>query len=210
MDELAAHAVADPIAFRLRHLKHPRLIDVLHGVADAAKWQTRPSPAARLRRTGRSAGRGVACVAHEGTNSFGALVAEVEVNHDTGAIEVTRIVVCVDCGPVSNPDGLRNQTEGGALQGMSRALLEEVTWDDQKITSFDWARYHSLSLGSAVPDIAVKIIERTDVEATGAGELSITLIAGAIANAVFDATGARIRQVPFTADRVKAALQHVS
>jgi CO/xanthine dehydrogenase Mo-binding subunit len=93
---------------------------------------------------------------------------------------------------------------------MSRALGEEVTWDDQKITSFDWATYHSLSLGSAMPEVEVKVIERTDVSATGAGELSITLIAAAIANAVFDATGARIRQIPLTPERVKAALAQIS
>lgn len=208
MDELAAHSVVDPIAYRLRHLTHQRLIDVLQGAAEAAKWQTRPSPRSTgIRRSGSSSGRGIACVAHEGTNSFGAIVAEVEVSHDTGRIAVKRIVVCVDCGPVSNPDGLRNQTEGGALQGMSRALLEEVTWDDQKITSFDWASYHSVSLGVAMPEVVVKVIERTDVEATGAGELSITLIGAAIANAVFDATGARIRQIPLTPERVKLALQ---
>lgn len=210
MDEIAAHSKVDPVAFRLRHLSDQRLIDVLQGAAAAAKWQARSSPQTGIqpggRRTGISIGRGVSCVAHEGTNSYGAVVAEVNVNHDTGRIGVTRIVACIDCGPVSNPDGLRNQTEGGALQAMSRALGEEVTWDDQKITSVDWASYHSLSLGSAMPEVDVKVIERADVPATGAGELSITLVAAAIANAVFDATGARIRQIPFTPDRVKAAL----
>jgi CO/xanthine dehydrogenase Mo-binding subunit len=206
MDEIAAHSKADPVAFRLRHLSDQRLIDVLQGAAAASKWQARPSPRNGSRRTEISNGRGVSCVAHEGTNSYGAIVAEVNVNHDTGRIGVARIVVCVDCGPVSNPDGLRNQTEGGALQAMSRALGEEVTWDDQKITSVDWASYHSVSLGLAMPVVDVKVIERADVPATGAGELSITLVAAAIANAVFDATGARIRQIPFTPERVKAAL----
>ena len=86
----------------------------------------------------RAAGRGIACVAYEGDNGYSALVAEVEVNQDTGQVAVKRFVCAADCGPISNPDGLRNQTEGGALQGMSRALLEEVTWDDQKVTAFDW------------------------------------------------------------------------
>jgi CO/xanthine dehydrogenase Mo-binding subunit len=207
MDEVAAHSKADPVAFRLRHLTDPRLIDVLKGVATEANWETRPSPKAGIRRSGIASGRGVACLAHEGTNSYGAIVAEVEVSHDTGKIDVKRVFVCADCGPISNPDGLRNQIEGGALQGTSRALLEEVTWDDQRVTSFDWMSYHSLPLGFAIPEVAVKVIERTDVNATGAGELSITLIAAAIANAVFDATGARLRQIPFTAERVKAMLQ---
>ncbi len=111
-----------------------------------------------------------------------------------------------DCGPISNPDGMRNQIEGGALQGLSRALGEEVTWDDRKVTSIDWRTYHSLPLGFAVPRVESVLINRTDVEATGAGETAITVVAAAIGNAVFDATGARLRQVPFTPERVKAAL----
>ncbi|HJT88299.1 MAG TPA: hypothetical protein VJ732_10595, partial [Bryobacteraceae bacterium] len=108
--------------------------------------------------------------------------------------------------PISNPDGLRNQLEGGALQGASRALLEEVTWDDQKVTSVDWRTYHTLPLGFDIPKIETVLLNRPEEDATGAGELSITLVASAIGNAVFDATGARLRQVPFTPDRVKAAL----
>ena len=115
-------------------------------------------------------------------------------------------LVAQDCGPVSNPDGMRNQLEGGALQGLSRALGEEVTWDDRKVTSVDWRTYHSLMLGDAMPIIESVLIDRHDVEATGAGETAITVIAAAIGNAVFDATGVRIRQVPFTPARVKAAL----
>jgi CO/xanthine dehydrogenase Mo-binding subunit len=134
------------------------------------------------------------------------MVAEVEVDQNTGNVQVTRLVIGVDCGPISNPDGLRNQTEGGALQGMSRALLEEVTWDDQKVTSIDWRTYRSFPLGFAVPKIEVVLINRPDENATGAGELSITLAAAAIGNAIFDATGARIRQIPFTPERVKAVL----
>jgi CO/xanthine dehydrogenase Mo-binding subunit len=209
MDEIAAHSNADPVAFRLRYLTRDRLIDVVKGVAVAANWQARPSPKPGIRRSGISTGRGVACVAHEGTNSYGAIVVEIEVDQDTGKITAKRIFVCVDCGPISNPDGLRNQIEGGALQGISRALLEEVTWDDQRVTSFDWASYHSLPLGFAIPEIEVKVIERPDVDATGAGELSITVLAAAVANAIFDATGARIREIPFTSERVKAALRTI-
>ena len=96
--------------------------------------------------------------------------------------------------------------EGGALQGLSRALGEEVTWDDRKVTSVDWRTYHSLPLGFDVPAIDTVLINRPDEEAMGAGETSITIVAAAVANAVFDATGARLRQVPFTPERVKAAL----
>ena len=105
-----------------------------------------------------------------------------------------------------SPDGLRNHLEGGALQGMSRALTEEVTWDDQKVTSVDWRTYRPLYLGADVPTIETVLLNRSDVRATGAGETAVTVVAAAIGNAIFDATGARVRQVPFTPERVKAAL----
>jgi nicotinate dehydrogenase subunit B len=114
--------------------------------------------------------------------------------------------VAIDAGAISNPDGLRNQSEGGALQGLSRALGEEVTWDDHNVTSIDWKTYHSLPLGFAVPQVQVELLDRPNEAATGAGETAITVVAGAIGNAIFDATGVRIRQVPFTAERIKAAL----
>jgi CO/xanthine dehydrogenase Mo-binding subunit len=101
---------------------------------------------------------------------------------------------------------LRNQLEGGALHGLSRTLLEEVTWDDRKVTSIDWRTYKSLYVGAEVPKIETVLINRLDVRAMGAGETSVTAVAAAIANAVYDATGARIRQIPFTPERVKAAL----
>ena len=206
MDEMAARAKADPVAYRLRHLHDSRLIDVVNAAAKAANWDSRPSPKPGIRRAGMASGRGMACVLYEGDNGYSAMVAEIEVDQDTGKVTVTRIVASCDVGPISNPDGLRNQTEGGALQGLSRALLEEVTWDDQKVTSVDWETYRTLPLGFAVPKIESVLINRPDEEAKGAGETSITLVAAAIGNAIFDATGARIRQVPFTPERVKAAL----
>jgi nicotinate dehydrogenase subunit B len=148
----------------------------------------------------------MACVAYEGDNGYAAMVAEVDVDLATGNIVVTRFVVAQDCGPISNPNGMKNQIEGGALQGMSRALGEEVTWDAEKVTSIDWRTFHSLPLGIAVPIVESVLVNRTDVEATGSGETAITIVAPAIGNAVFDATGVRLRQVPFTAARVKAAL----
>jgi len=174
--------------------------------AALANWEARPSPKPQSSRTGVVTGRGFSCVAYEGENGWAAMAADVEVNQDTGKVMVKRIFFSNDSGPISNPDGLRNQIEGGALQGMSRAMGEEVTWDDQKVTSVDWATYHSLPLGFEIPEFKVKLINRTDESATGAGETSITIVAAAIANAIFDATGARIRQVPFTPERVKAAL----
>ena len=210
MDEIAAQAKADPVAFRLKHLSSPRLSEMVTNAAKAANWDARPSPKPSSRKNGVASGRGVSCVAYEGDNGYSAMVAEVEVDQNTGKVAVKRMVVSVDCGPISNPDGLRQQTEGGTLQGMSRALGEEVTWDDQKVTSIDWASYHSLPLGFDIPKIEVVLNNRPDEEATGAGELAITIVAPAIANAIFDATGARIRQVPFTPERVKAALKEVA
>jgi nicotinate dehydrogenase subunit B len=120
---------------------------------------------------------------------------------------VTRLVIAQDSGPISSPDGLRNQIEGGAMQGISRALGEEVTWDSRRITSMDWRTYHSLSVGHAAPVMEVVLINQPDAEACGAGETSITVAAPAIGNAVFDATGVRLRQIPFTPARVLAALR---
>ncbi len=205
MDELAAHVRADPVEYRLRHLSEPRLQAVVREAAKAAKWDARPSPNANGA-AGIAVGRGIACVAYERDNGYAAMVVEIEVDRNTGKIAVKRVVVSNDCGPISNPDGLRNQLEGGALQGLSRALGEEVTWDDQKVTSFDWRTYHSLPLGFGVPKIETVLLNRPEEAATGAGETSITLSAGALGNAIFDATGARIRQIPFTPERLKAAL----
>jgi len=199
MDELAARAKADPVAYRLRHLSDSRLREALESATKTAKWDARPSPKPNSK-TGVATGRGVACVAYT------AIVIEADVNQDTGKVHVKRIVCSIDAGPISNPDGLKNQAEGGALQGMSRALGEEVTWDDQKVTSVDWATFHSLPLGFEIPKVECVLLNRPDEEATGAGETAITVIAAAIGNAIFDATGARIRQIPFTPERVKAAL----
>ena len=206
MDELSTEAKADPVAYRIRHLRHPRLIGVVQAAAHAAKWEARPSPKSDSHRSKIAKGRGIACVAYEGDNGYVALVAEVEVNSESGHVQATRFVVAQDCGPISNPSGMRNQIEGGALQGLSRALGEEVTWDDHRITSTSWSTYHSLALGIAVPVIECVLINLPNVSATGAGETAITVVAAAVGNAIFDATGVRLRQVPFTPERLKTAL----
>lgn len=206
LDEAAAHVQADPVAYRLRHLSEPRLKEAVTAAAKAASWSPRPSPRPDRPKTGVSRGRGIACVAYEGDNGYVAMIAELDVNQSTGDITVRRLVVAQDCGPVSNPDGMRNQLEGGALQGLSRALSEQVTWDDRQVTSIDWRTYHSLPLGFAVPAIESVLINRPDAEASGAGETAITVVAAAVGNAIFDATGARIREVPFTPDRVRQAV----
>ncbi len=206
LDEVAATVKADPVAFRLKHLSDPRLVEVVNTAARTAGWQTRPSPKPNVAKSGVATGRGMACVLYEGNNGYCALIAEVEVNQDSGKVTVTRFVAAQDCGPISNPDGLKNQLEGGVMQGMSRALGEEVTWDRTKITSIDWRTYRPVYLGGDVPRIDSVLINRPGAPANGAGETAITIVAGAIGNAIFDATGARIREAPFTAERVKAAL----
>jgi len=206
MDEISAHVKADPVAFRLQHLSNPRVIDAVKAAAKAANWEARPSPKPANARTGTVTGRGIACVAYEGDNGYAALIAEVEVDQPTGRVQPKRFVIGHDCGAISNPEGLRNQIEGGILQGMSRALGEEITWDDRKVTSIDWQTYNTLPLGIEVPTIEIALLNRPDAEAIGAGETAITLVAAALGNAMFDATGARLREVPFTPERVKAAL----
>jgi CO/xanthine dehydrogenase Mo-binding subunit len=206
LDEVASQVKADPVEYRLRHLADPRLIDVVKAAAKAANWDARPSPRPAARRTGVATGRGISCVLYEGDNGYCAVVAEVDVNQDTGRILVKRLVIANDVGPISNPDGLKNQLEGGALHGVSRTLNEEVTWDDQKVTSIDWRTYKPLPIGSELPKIETVLINRPEARAFGAGETAVTVVAGAIGNAVFDATGVRLRQVPFTPERVKAEL----
>jgi len=181
-------------------------MDVVKGAAKAANWDTRPSPRNGARRSGIASGRGIACVLYEGDNGYCAIVAEVDVHQDTGRVAVKRLVIANDGGPISNPDGLRNQLEGGALHGVSRTLNEEVMWDDQKVTSIDWRTYRPLPVGAEIPKIETVLINRPDAHAAGAGETAVTVTAAAIGNAIFDATGARIRQIPFTPERVKAAL----
>ncbi len=206
MDEISAHVKADPVAYRLQHLRESRMIDVVNAAAKSAKWDARSSPKPGAGSSGTVTGRGIACVAYEGDNGYAALVAEVEVDQASGRVLPLRFVVAHDCGPISNPEGLRNQIEGGLLQGMSRALGEEITWDDRKVTSTDWESYHTLPLGIEVPGIECVFIDRPAAKATGAGETAITLVAAAIGNAIFDATGARLREIPFTPDRMKTAL----
>jgi CO/xanthine dehydrogenase Mo-binding subunit len=206
MDEIAARIRADPVAYRLRHLRDPRLKHVVEAVAQAAGWDPRPSPRPGIARTGIASGRGIACVLYEGDNGYVAMVAEVDVEWATGRVAARRLVVAQDCGPISNPDGMKSQLEGGALQGLSRALGEEVMWDARRVTSVDWATYRSLTLGAEMPIVESVLVSHPEAEAAGAGETAITIVAAAVGNAIFDATGVRIREVPFTQDRVRAAL----
>lgn len=207
VDELA-HAVGeDPANFRLRHLQDARGEQVVRTALRRAGWQHRagPQPA---REGDWLHGRGMAYVRYNNTITYVAAVAEVAVQRSTGAIRVERICIAHDCGQIINSDGVANQVEGGALQTVSRTLMEQVHWDDQRVTSVDWASYPILRAPDA-PRIEVDLIDRPGEPPWGAGEATPTAIPAAIGNAVFDATGARLRAVPFTPERVLAALATV-
>ncbi len=207
-DELAHAAAADPVAFRLAHLAgDQRALDVLQRVAALAAWTPRTAPHAP-RRTGTLRGRGVAFVHYENTEAYVAAIADVTVDTATGAVRVERIAIAHDCGLVINPDGLRNQIEGNAIQALSRTLKERVTYDRNRVTSIDWRTYPIVRF-SEVPAIEIALIDRPHEAVKGAGEATTTVIAPAVGNAIFDATGIRLREVPFTPSRVAAALHEV-
>jgi nicotinate dehydrogenase subunit B len=203
MDEVAAALAIDPIEFRLRHVKEPRDIAVIKAAAEKAGWQSRPSP--RKDQTGsKVSGRGIAYSQRNGTRC--AIIAEVDVDRATGRIWARKFTVAHDCGQIINPDGLKHTIEGNIVQGISRTLWEEVTFDAKNVTSVDWMTYPILDITETPDAIEVVAINRPEVAPTGAGEPSIRPVAAAIANAIFDATGVRIRRVPFSPDRVKQAL----
>lgn len=205
VDEVAAALRVDPLEFRLRYLQEPRAIAVVRAAAERAGWTSRPSPRAGISRSGLTTGRGIAYVPRGNTRL--ATVAEVEVNQATGVIHVTRLVVAHDCGLIINPDGLRGTIEANLIQSMSWALKEEVRFDRSGVTSIDWVSYPIIMAPEAPDKVEIVLINRPDLPPSGAGEPASVATAPAIANAVFDATGARLRTVPFTPARVKAALR---
>ena len=197
MDELAAAVAADSLRFRIAQLDDQRAIGVLQAVARLSNWDYRPSPAQRVRNPGVNRGRGVGLYA---ATTYVAVVAEVEVDTTNGGIRVTRVSVAHDCGLIVNPDGLRNQIEGNVVQATSRCLLEEVAWDANGVTSLDWGSYPILRFPD-VPEVRIDLIECRDTAPSGAGEATTYPMAAAIGNAVFDATGIRVRTVPSRRER---------
>ncbi|MGE5641585.1 MAG: xanthine dehydrogenase family protein molybdopterin-binding subunit, partial [Byssovorax cruenta] len=203
IDELAAAAGVDPVEYRLRYLTGERERVVLQAAAEKAGWQPRPSP---LIDSGEPAeGRGVAFARYENDQAIVACIADVQVERTTGAVRVKRITVAHDCGLIINPDGVTNQIEGNVIQSLSRALKEEVQFNEFRITSVDWQTYPILTF-SEVPEVEIVLINRPNEMAVGAGEPSTVTTAAAVANAIFDATGIRLRQIPFTAERIRKAL----
>jgi nicotinate dehydrogenase subunit B len=204
LDEIAAELGVDPAQLRLRYLKNnKRATDVLVAVMKSAQWKERPSPAAASNGS-KAFGRGIAVA--DRSNTIIAAVAEVEVDRSTGAVAVKRVVLAHDCGLIVNPDGLKNQIEGNIIQGVSRTLMEEVRFDASGIKTLDW-RSHPVITFRNIPDIEIVLINRPEMPALGGGEPAIVPVPAAIGNAIFDAVGVRLRDIPLTSQKVLSALR---
>jgi nicotinate dehydrogenase subunit B len=197
MDELAEAAGSDPLAFRLAHLRDPRAQAVLQAAADKAGW-------APGKKGDGQRGRGLAFCRYKSIGMYAATVVDVEVDRKTGIIKVPRVVMAADLGLVVNPDGAKNQLEGGIVQAVSLTLKEQVAFDRRQITSRDWSAYPVLTF-TEVPSIDIVLMQRSD-PSFGAGEGSLPPTSAALANAFAHATGRRLRELPMTPERVKAAL----
>nr|TFG55473.1 MAG: xanthine dehydrogenase family protein molybdopterin-binding subunit [Hyphomicrobiales bacterium] len=205
IDELSARAGMDPLAFRLNNISDPRERDVLNAVAEMSNWWAPRSGG----NTGNGAvlqGRGSAMgrYGREG-GSLSALVVDVSVEIESGEIKIERVFIAFDCGHVINPDGLLNQVEGGLLQGLSRALHEEVRFDRTNVTGLDWISYPILRF-EEVPEVETRLISRPDLPWASAGEAGQVASAAALANAVANATGGQPRRLPLKAEYVKTLM----
>jgi CO/xanthine dehydrogenase Mo-binding subunit len=221
IDELAAAAGADPVEFRLRLLsatsdddegfRRARSLAVIQAAAEAYGWEPRRSPASKPANGDILTGRGIAYAFRSQT--IVAEIAEVEVNRRTGHVWTKRLVCAHDCGLVVNPEAVKRAVECGMLHSLSRALHEEVQFDTEKVTSVNWASSPTLTHADVPERIDVVLVngdpnpDRPDLPHYGVGEPSCKPTLAAVANAVFDATGVRIRRVPFRDERVLAALQ---
>jgi nicotinate dehydrogenase subunit B len=206
VDELAAKAGVDPILFRLRHLDDARDIAVVKAAAQRAGWRSGPAGTRRRRHGDWVFGRGVAYSAAVRSGTVVALIADAEVNLSTGELRVPRIVVAHDCGLIINPGTLRTVIEGNVVQGLSRAIHEEVRFSTRAVTSVDWVSYPILDIREAPAAIDIVLVDRPDLPSGGAGEPTTRLVAPAINNAIFEATGTRLRRAPLNEERIRAAL----
>ena len=198
MDELAIAAAADPVEFRLRHMQDPRARDVITTAAQRFGWSPKAMP--------RDRGRGFAFARYKNLAAYCAVAVEVQVERDSGRVRMTRAVAAVDSGEIVNPDGIRNQIEGGILQSMSWTLFESVSFDDTRITSIDWSTYPILRFPSVPDSIEVHVVPRPGAPFLGTGEAAQGPAAAALANAIANATGKRLRDLPFSRQRVRAAV----
>jgi len=195
MDELAQAAGIDPVEFRLRHLDDPRARDVIQLAARQFGWP-RP-PRARNRGVGFAFGK------YKNLMAYVALAVEVSVVPETGHVTLERAVAAVDAGQIVNPDGIRNQIEGGIVQSASWTLYEALRYDTARIRSFDWSSYPILRFSSVPDSIRVHLVDRPGAPFLGAAEASMGPTAGALANALFDATGKRVRDMPLAGDALR-------
>jgi nicotinate dehydrogenase subunit B len=200
VDELAAHHKRDPLALRLEGLTDPRGRAVCKKVADLMQWQSRPSPVKQGNQ-----GRGFSYVHYKFNETYVAIGMEVEVDRRANRIHVKKIYCAHDCGLMINPDATRQQVEGNILQTLSRTLFEETQFDHFKVTSTDWQSYPLMTFPD-VPELVIALLDQPHLPPLGAGEAACAAVPAALANAVFDACGARLREVPFTPERLKAAL----
>jgi len=198
MDELAAAAGVDPVAFRLAHLSDPRARAVIEAVAKKAGWK-------EGEKGDGAHGRGIGFAKYKNLACYVAVSAEVEVDRGSGMVRVPRAIAAVDAGLIINPDGLTSQIEGGIVQSVSWTLKEEVRFDRSGILTRDWASYPILTMPEA-PRVEVELINRPSERPLGAGEGSQGPAVAAVANAFASATGKRIRDLPLNPARVKAAL----
>jgi CO/xanthine dehydrogenase Mo-binding subunit len=199
IDELALAAGADPVEFRLRHLQDTRARDVVQLAAEKFGWTASP-------KLPRGRGRGFAFARYKNLAAYTAVAAELEVLRETGQIRLLRFVAADDSGEIVNPDGVRNQIEGGIVQSASWTLREAVTFDETRITSLDWSTYPILRFGDLPERIEVHLIDRPREPFLGTGESAQGPTAAAIANALANATGVRLRELPFTRRNIKAAI----
>jgi CO/xanthine dehydrogenase Mo-binding subunit len=198
MDELAQAAGTDPVEFRLKHLQDPRAQDVVRLAAQKFGWAPNPMP--------RNRGRGFAFARYKNLAAYCAVACEVSVERESGTIRLVRAVAAVDSGEIVNPDGIRNQTEGGILQSISWTLYEAVKFNDRRVISSDWSTYPILRFASIPESVEVHLIPRPGQAFLGTGEAAQGPAAAALANAVAGALGQRLRDIPFTPARVRAAL----
>ena len=200
VDELAAKYQHDPLSLRLNGLKDPRGIAVCKKVADLMKWQPRPSPSKQGNK-----GRGFSYVHYKFNETYVAIGMEVEVDNKAYTVQVKKVYCAHDCGLMINPDATRQQVEGNILQTLSRTLFEETHFDQFRVTSTDWQSYPLLTFPD-VPELEIALLDQPHLPPLGAGEAACAAVPAALANAIFDACGARLREVPFISDRLKAAL----
>lgn len=205
IDECAAAAGVDPLEYRRRHLKDPRGLELIERLVKLAGWTPRPRPSGSAE--GNVArGRGVTYLKYELVRTYVGAVADVAVDRTTGEVRVERFYVAHDCGQIINPDGLRNQIEGNVVQTVSRTLIEELKFSRSAVTSLDWGTYPILAFPD-VPEVVIDLIDRPKEKPWGAGEPTAAAVPSAIANAIHDAVGVRLRSVPFTPAKVLAAMK---